>query len=149
MKDTPWLDYRAQSLWLWNGARITFPAPGAAMLYNPGDNIVAIEPGEPTASLRRKYASACDDGEPPRIREIRYSITAEKTRTTPGGVFLFYHPISRAADVVLRCDRSRLFILQPDERPIFSKDFTLSDVTRGAIPSRRAVWQFHGYRHEH
>ena len=74
---------------------------------------------------------------------------------TPAGVerFGFYHPLKTGSGVRIRSGRSgEYFFAADDGRPMFSKNYTAADVTRGRIPrdlAGRAVWQFHGYRHEH
>ena len=120
------------------------------MLYNTEDHVIAIEqldarPADIDGALRK---IANPDGSLPEIKTIFYEMRVDGY---PPMAF-FYHPIGPGAGVQLlprEGNRTRIFFRQADGRPMFSKDFTLREVTRGRVASDRAVWQFHGYRHEH
>ncbi len=143
-----WIDYVLRKLEFANGAVLGFR--GAVMLYREDNRGIAIEhPDWSTqdidASLR-EIANA--DGTLPPIKTIFYDMKIEGVKNYP----MFFHPLKREANVRLlprEKGRTVLFFEQADGRTIFSKDFTLRDVTQGAIDSDQAVWQFHGYKHEH
>lgn len=144
----PWLEYRLESLEFQNGAKLGFR--DARMLYNEGDHIIAIEQiGATPAEIDRALATIRNpDGTIPPIKTIFYAIRVEGHREP----FFFYHPIQPGAGVQLlprEKGRTRLFFSQENGRPMFSKDWTLSDITAGKIRSDKKVWQFHGWRHEH
>ncbi len=143
-----WLEYRPDALTFQNGNRITFPRD-ARMLYNPEDNIIALEL---TAAQRARVKQAIPvrphSAPSFELRRIEYSMLFDFDghRAT----YRFFHPMKPGNGVRLRInDRGELFFLNDAARPLFSKDYTVRDVTRGEIDSDRAVWQFHGYRHEH
>lgn len=145
---TPWLEYRLEALEFHNGGKLGFKR--ARMLYNPGDHIIAIEhlDADPAAIDDALRAVANPDGTLPEIKTIFYEMRIEGFPP----MALFFHPLNRGAGVYLlqrERGRARLFFQQKDGRPIFSKNYTLREVTRGKVPSDRAVWQFHGYKHEH
>lgn len=144
-----WLEYRLDRLTFPNGRRIVFGGE-SRMLYNPTDNIIAIET---TGEKRRQVRAAVGAGA--ELRRIDYSMLIDLTSSgeSAGGrrrTLTFWHPLKSGTGVRVQFnDRGDLFFLQEQGRPLFSKDFTVRDVSRGEIDSDRAVWQFHGYRHEH
>lgn len=143
----PWIEYRLRSLEFQNGARVGFRR--ARMLYNEDDHIIAIEHIDaPGFEIDQVLAEVADPyGAIPELKTIFYDMEVEGH--TP---IRFYHPMKRGASVQLlprEANRSRLFFAQKSGAPMFSKDYTLRDVSEGKIDSDKAVWQFHGYRHEH
>lgn len=144
----PWLEYRLEALEFHNGAKIGFGH--AQMLYRDDSREILIRGiGFPPAAVDATLKQISNpDGSLPPIKTIFYEMRANGY---PREAF-FFHPISRGADVRLE-HRARgenvLYFNQKDGRPIFSKDWTLRQVTQGRIPVDRAVWQFHGYKHEH
>jgi hypothetical protein len=148
MSASPWLEYRLEKLAFHNRGELGFRR--ARMLYNEQDHIIAIEHLDSSRqdidAALREIANA--DGSLPAIKTIYYEMRVDGYRP----MAFFYHPLKREAEVFLlprEAGRTRLFFRQVDGRPMFSKDWTLREVSRGKIPSDRAVWQFHGYQHEH
>lgn len=146
--ESPWLEYRLEKLEFHNGAVLGFRH--ARMRYNTEAATIMIEhldssPQQIEDSLREISRR---DGSLPEIKTIFYEMCV----TGYPSMAFFWHPISQGAEIRLlppRSNSSVLYFRQADGLPMFSKDYTLSDVTRGRIASDRAVWQFHGYRHEH
>ena len=129
-----WLEYQLNRLSFYGARPMDFPR-SARLLYNETDNLLAIE-------TPRQLFPANE------LKRIEYSMLVN----LPGvkETLRFYHPIGEGAGVRVVCnDRGEPFIAQQEGRPLFSKDFTLRDVSRGEIDSDRAVWQFHGYKHQH
>lgn len=143
MSVKPWLEYIPEKLSFARGPAVEFPA-SARLLYNPAENIIALEnPGANASELLRDHAAAGHE-----LRRIEYAMQLELPRVSER--LGFFHPMKPGNGVRVRTnDRGQLFFMQDHNRPLFSKDYTVSDVSRGAIKSDRAVWQFHGYRHEH
>lgn len=140
------MEYRLRSLEFQNGARIGFV--NARMLYNEDEHIIAIEQiGAPGPRIDDVLDAVRDrNGDMPELKTIYYDMMIDGEKP-----IRFYHPIKRGADVRLmprESGRSRLFFAQSDGAPMFSKDYTLRDVSEGKINSSKAVWQFHGYKHE-
>ncbi len=142
------LEYRLEKLEFHNGAILGFKK--ARMLYRDDSREIAITnlgipPLAMDANLRK---IANPDGKAPRIRTIYYEMVLPGYRPEA----FFYHPISRGADVFIE-GRQRgqnvIYFNQAAGRPIFSKEWTLRQVTQGRIPIDKPVWQFHGYKHEH
>ncbi len=141
-----WLEYVPEEITFNDGRTIIFPA-SARMVYDPGQNALGLELSKETkdkiaATLARYYS------EPPELRRIEYAMRIdlpEGKRTVH-----FFHPLKPGNGVVLNVGRDgNFFVYQASQEPMFSKKWTVADVTRGQINSDRAVWQFHGYRHEH
>lgn len=146
--EKPWLEYWLEALEFHNGAKIGFR--GARMLYRDDNLEVAIDRlGFPPAAVDSTLKSVENpDGTLPEIKTIFYFMKAEGY---PEEAF-FFHPISRGAKVRIerrRAGENVLYFNQTQGRPIFSKEWTLRQVTQGRIPIDRAVWQFHGFKHEH
>lgn len=144
----PWLEYRLEALEFHNGAKLGFR--GARMLYRDDDREIAIDRlGLPPAAVDAKLREIANpSGVLPRIRTIFYEMVVPGY---PREAF-FFHPIHQRADVRLQRrtnGENVLYFSQAKGRTMFSKDWTLRDVTEGRIPIDRAVWQFHGYKHEH
>lgn len=146
--ETPWLEYRLEKLEFHNGAVLGFRR--ARMLYNTEAAAIKIEhldssPQHIDDSLRE---IANPDGTLPEIKTIYYEM---RVSGFPPMAF-FWHPIGKGAEIRIeppRAGQTVLIFRQADGRAMFSKDYTLRDVTRGKIDSSRAVWQFHGFKHEH
>ncbi len=148
MSDASELEYRLEALEFHNGAKLGFR--DALMLYRDDSREIAVTrldaaPLVVDAALR---AIANPDGTLSQIKTIFYEMRL------PGYAHeaFFFHPISRGADVRLELrprGRPGRFFNQAAGRPIFSKEWTLRQVTQGRIPIDKAVWQFHGYKHEH
>ncbi len=146
-RQTPWLEYRLDRLTFQDGRRILFPA-STRMLYNPADNIIAIETTPEKRAQVRPFALLPAGASSSELRRIDYAmiINLPEARRT----LTFWHPLKTGSGVRVRVnDRGQLFFMNDHGRPLFSKDFTVRDVSRGEIDSDRAVWQFHGYKHEH
>lgn len=138
-----WLEYQPHKLSVAGGYSVDFP-PSSRMLYNPDDHVIALE--VPEAVRRSIAAQLPPDGL--ELRRIEYAMIVDwqGKRETMN----FWHPMKPGNGVRLIVGPAGdLFFYQPQGRPLFSKGYTLRDVSRGAMDSDRAVWQFHGYRHEH
>jgi len=163
-KNALWLEYQLESIQFQNGETVRFPA-SARLLYEPDDHAIFIE--LPRAERRRIVGDLREhnDAAAPlqELKEIRYSMLVNLPEYKKR--LRFYHPMKRGNRIGLSVDKNdNLFFFEDTGRPMFSKDYTLRDVSRGEIddvtrstfPPRpknrngdRAVWQFHGYRHEH
>lgn len=145
---SPWLEYRLEKLEFRNGAALGFR--NALMRYNPDDHVMLIEPPDASPQeIDAMLAEVADarTGEIPEIKAIYYSI---KIDGYPRVKLL--HPLQAGARVRLlprQAGQAHLYFFQEDSLPMFSKEWTIRDVTRGEIPSDKNVWQFHGWRHEH
>lgn len=146
----PWLEYRLRRIEFRNGAEIGFRR--ARMLYNEDDHIIAIEHIDASSQkiddTLKEIANPY--GDLPEIKTLYYDmvVTIDGRKPVTLG---FYHPMKRGAQVNLmppEPGRSRLFFSQADGKPMFTKEWTLRDVSDGEIDSDKAVWQFHGYKHE-
>lgn len=144
----PWLEYRLDSLTFKNGVRLKFP-PSTRLLYEPDDHVIAIElTAKQRGDIKQNIPVVAGSSPDFELRRIEYSMLVD----LPSGkkTLRFFHPMKPGTGVRLTInDRGELFFMQQDGKPLFSKDYTLRDVSRGQIDSDRAVWQFHGYRHEH
>lgn len=140
--NTPWLEYRLDALNLDGGVRVAFPHT-SRLLYNPADKIIAVETtDQKRLSLIRRGLVGRE------LRRIEYAMLVEFDGRHH--VLRFFHPMKPGNGVVLMAnDRQQLFFANREGRPLFSKQWTLRDVSRGKIKSDFAVWQFHGWRHEH
>lgn len=139
-----WLEYRLDALTLEGGRKLHFPT-STRLLYNPADHVIAIE----TTGPKRKQILERPDLLGAELRRIEYAMLVNLP-PHPRMVMRFYHPMNPGNGVRLaKNDRGQLFFRQQNGAPLFSKDYTLRDVSRGAIDSDRAVWQFHGWKHEH
>lgn len=143
MSNALWLEYRPDKLFFYGGRNVTF-SPKARMLYNETDHVIMIEaPGAVVDNILRDMAKTGAE-----LRRIEYSmlVNLPKHRET----LTFFHEVERGAGLRIRTnDRGDIFFMQDKGAPLFSKDYSLRSITDGEIPSDRAVWQFHGYRHEH
>lgn len=145
---TPWLEYRLEALEFHNGAKIGFRT--ARMLYRDDSREVMIDRlGLPPAAVDATLKSIANpDGSMPEIKTIFYEM---RVAGYPREAF-FFHPIGKGAFVKLDprpSGENKIYFNQRRGLPIFSKDWTLRQVTQGRIPIDRAVWQFHGFKHEH
>ncbi len=145
----PWLEYHLEKLAFQNGAILGF-GPGTRMQYRNDDREIAIERfGVPPAAVDAAVRGVLNpDGSMPEVKTIYYEM---RVQGYPREAF-FYHPMKRGVGVMLEArprGQNVLYFSQKNGRTIFSKDWTLRDVTQGRIPIDRAVWQFHGYQHEH
>lgn len=140
-----WLEYRLEKLAFHNGAILGFKK--ARMLYRDDDREILIERlGAPPPAVDKVLRQVQSDRTP--IRTIYYEM---RVKGYPPENF-FYHPMGRGARVYLEQRKSGenvLFFNNADGNTLFSKEWTLRDVTQGRIPLDKAVWQFHGYKHEH
>lgn len=143
-----WLEYELNYLTLQNGRRIFFPR-SSRMLYEPDDHVILIETTRATRNhIVKGYDLKPGNLDGPELKRIEYAMLVN----LPGvrETLRFFHPMKPGNGVRLAvAPGGELVFFQQDEKPLFSKDYTLRDVSRGAIDSDRAVWQFHGYRHEH
>lgn len=150
-KKLPWLEYRLDALTLRRSQRIRFPS-SARLLYNPADNIVAIELSK-TESKRiitqNRLLLPGATRSHFELSRIEYAMLIEM----PDGqkeTLRFFHPMQPGNGVTLTTnDQGELFFMNKTGRPLFSKDYTLRDVSQGKIDSDFPVWQFHGWKHEH
>lgn len=145
MKEKPWLEYRLEALEFHNGAKLGFR--NARMRYRDDNREILVERlGSPPLQVDRAVREVMGARSP--IKTIFYEMVVPGY---PHEAF-FFHPMARDARVFLEPrpnGQNVLYFNQAEGRPIFSKDWTLREVTQGRIPIDRAVWQFHGYRHEH
>ena len=146
--EKPWLEYQLEALEFHNGAKIGFRT--ARMLYSTDNQEIQIDRlGMPPAAVDAVLRSVLGaDGEPESIKTIFYEM---RVPGYPSEAF-FFHPIKRDAFVKLDPrprGENKIYFNQAEGCPIFSKDWTMRQVTQGRIPIDRAVWQFHGYKHEH
>jgi hypothetical protein len=147
--DESTLEYRLERLEFQNGAALAFRR--ARMWYHEdGDDIVIDQVDTSPQEIDSMLAEIAEpDGTLPEIREIVYNM---KLSGYPPIAF-FYHPI-KGKGVGVRLERrpkgtAVLSFSQEDARSMFSKQWTLREVTNGKISSEKNVWQFHGWRHEH
>ncbi len=146
--DASQLQYRLEKLEFHNGAILGFKK--AIMQYRDDNREIAITnlgipPLAMDANLRK---IANHDGTAPTIRTIYYEMVLPGYKAEA----FFYHPMSRGAEVYIEGrlrGQNVIYFNQAAGRPIFSKEWTLRQVTQGRIPIDKAVWQFHGYKHEH
>ncbi len=148
-------DYQLNRLTFEGGGKMLFPKT-ARMRYGDAHRGIWIEmtrgarfvPPHLLAKIEGEGTRARVVNDPPELRRIEY-----KMFVTVDGVlesFGFYHVLKPGSGVVLaRFDDGDLFFQNADQASMFTKDFTLRDVTGGEIDSGFKVWQFHGYRHEH
>lgn len=144
----PYIEYRLESIEFHNGAILGFRK--ARMWYNDDGEAIRIDNVDAGAleidQVLREIADP-KTGEIPDIKEVNYSILVHGY-----GRFGFYHPMQPGTGVkLLPPERggSRLhFEQQQPGRKMFTKEWTLRDVTEGQIDSNKAVWQWHGYKHE-
>lgn len=144
----PHLEYRLERLEFRNGAALGFR--NALMRYNPDDHVLMIDHVDAAPQqIDDMLAEIADQrtGEIPEIKTILYTIKIEGYPRVK-----LFHPLKKGARVRLmprQAGASHLFFFQEEELPMFSKDWSIRDVTRGEIPDDKRVWQFHGWRHEH
>ncbi len=151
MSADPWLEYRLRRIEFQNGAEIGFRR--ARMLYNEDDHIIAIEHVDASSQkIDDTLAEIADQaGNLPDMKTIFYDMVVTMPGRKPVKLG-FYHPMKHGAGVRLlprEPGRSRLFFAQAGGKPMFTKEWTLRDVSDGEIDSDKRVWQFHGYKHEH
>jgi hypothetical protein len=144
-RQKPWLEYRLERLAFWNGAELGFR--NARMLYRDDSREIVIDRlGAPPALVDKTVREVMGAQSP--IKTIFYEM---RVHGYPRVAF-FYHPIPRSVRVMLEPrpnGQNVLYFSQKNGDPIFSKDWTLREVTGGKIPIDQAVWQFHGAGHEH
>jgi hypothetical protein len=141
------LTYRLERLEFRNGAELGFRR--ARMRYHVDNRSILIDQVDSSPQeIDRALAEIADDsGMLPEIKTIFY----EMVLTGNQPIKMFYHPLEKGAGVRLeRRPRglTALIFSQEDGREMFSKEWTLRDVTAGKIDSDFNVWQFHGWRHE-
>ncbi len=145
MSAAPWLEYVLEKLEFHNGAILGFK--NAQMRYrDDGREIVITRLGSPPLAVDKAVRDVMAQKSP--IKTIFYQM---RVRDFPPVAF-FYHPMPAGAAVYLEPrpnGQNVLYFSQEEGRPIFSKEWTLRQVTEGKIPIDRAEWQFHGYGHEH
>ncbi len=141
----PWLEYTLEELEFYNHARLGFE--NAQMRYRDDEQeIVITRLKSPPLHVDRVVRQVMADRSP--IKTIYYEM---RVAGYPPQAF-FYHPMAAGAEVFLEPrpnGQNVLYVNQKGGNTIFSKDWTLSQVTDGKIPIDRPVWQFHGYKHEH
>lgn len=143
-----WLEYRPDRIAFTDSRSLNFPG-SARMLYSDEANVVALElPYKTESQIRRRFTFDADGKYHWPIKRIEYAMLID----LPEGkeTVRFFHPLTAGAEVYLaKNDQGNFFIGNRDGRRMFTKDRTVNDVTEGRIPSNRAVWQFHGYKHAH
>ncbi len=141
----PWLEYVLEKLEFQNGAILGFK--NARMLYRDDRReIVITRLGSPPLAVDAKVRAVMAKRSP--VKEISYEMRVDGY---PPQAF-FFHPMPAGAEVFLEPrpnGQNVLYVNQRRGETIFSKDWTLRQVTEGNIPIDRPVWQFHGYKHEH
>jgi hypothetical protein len=143
------LEYRLDQLDFFGTPPVVMPR-GTRMLYEPDDHVILVEfaPGPNCLSTEMRLLSVFGKSEPPpELKRIEYAMLVD--RDGAKRTLNFYHPLKRGSGVRLATNGKNWFFRQDDGGALFSKDYTLRDVSRGDIDSDFAVWQFHGYRHEH
>lgn len=149
MSDPTTFDYQLNRLTFQNGERLNFPA-STRLRYGDQHRGVWIEM-EP--AVRRKIlAQILERNDPSRkfqeLRRIDYKMLVTADGRLRG--FGFKHFLKPGSGVGLeRFDDGDLFFQEARQGSMYTKNYTLSDVTEGEIDSDFKVWQFHGYRHEH
>ena len=140
-----WLEYRLEKLAFHNGAELGFK--NAQMLYRDDNReIVITRLGSPPLAVDQAFRDVMAAKSP--IKTIYYEMRVKGYRR----VAFFYHPIPAQVKVMLEprpTGQNVLYFSQRGGDPIFSKDWTLDEVTGGKIPLENKVWQFHGAGHEH
>lgn len=143
--DREWLEYRLEALEFHNGAKLVFKS--ARMLYRDDNREILVDRlGMPPGAVDRILSKAGAALSP--IKTIFYEM---RFAGYPREAF-FFHPLQRGARVFLEPrpnGQNVIYFSQAAGRPIFSKEWTAREVTAGRVPLDRAVWQFHGYKHEH
>ncbi len=141
----PWLEYVLERLQFHNGAELGFK--NAQMQYRDDQReIVITRLGSPPLAIDAAVRKVMAAKSP--IKTIFYQM---RVAGYPPQAF-FFHPMPAGARVFLEPrpnGQNVLYVNQKSGNTIFSKDWTLSQVTDGKIPIDRPVWQFHGYKHEH
>lgn len=144
-----WLQYRPHRLAFRGGDEIIFPL-SARMLYQEDEHMIGLEL---PAKVEAHYVAALRAG---RFKRELKTIEYEMLVNLPGirRELPFRHRMEEGAGLSLKASlNGHLYFDNKDGAPIFSKDYTLHDVSYGSkggqIDSDRPVWQFHGYRHEH
>ncbi len=143
-----WLEYRPEDLFFRDGEKVSFNR-AARMGYSEEANLIGLDlTGADLAKLGQQLGLARDAQYPSELRRINYSMLIDlpEGKETVG----FKHFMDVGAGIyVVRGGDGSYFFGNRDGRRMFTKDRTVNDVTEGTIPSNRAVWQFHGYRHAH
>ncbi len=142
-------DYQLNRLTFQNGEKLNFPA-STRMRYGDQHPGVWIEMDRDT---RRKITAALLARHNPKLKpqELR-RIDYKMLLTIDGGqrAFGYKHFLKPGNGVRLeRFDDGDLFFAEDHGASMFTKNYTLRDVTDGEIDSSFPVWQFHGYQHEH
>lgn len=143
------LEYRLEQLVFQNGEELNFPA-STRMLYGEQHAGVWIkmDPATRARIVGDVVAHNVPDGKFEELRRIYYAMLV----TYEGRHFTlpFVHHLSRGSGVGLELSQDgQLTFDQTDRNYIFTKDYTLRQVSDGRIDSDFRVWQFHGYKHEH
>lgn len=147
MSADPWIVYRLRRIEFQNGAVLGFGR--ARMGYDDanGDRIRIDHIDAPSAEIDRALSAIVDSrGYLPELKTIFYDMEVEGHAP-----IRFYHPMKRGTGVRLLPPRARssmLYFGQEDGDSMFTKEWTLRDVSEGEIDSDKRVWQFHGYKHE-
>lgn len=143
-----WLEYRPEGLFFRNGETVRFSS-AARMGYSEAAGLIALDlDARDVSQLRGKVALPRKTHYPSELRRIEYSMLID----LPEGkeTVRFEHFLDKGADVYLARGEDGTYVIgNMDSRRMFTKDRTVNDVTEGTIPSNRAVWQFHGYKHAH
>lgn len=133
-----WLEYRLELLKFCNGSELRAKRGGRArLLFNDRDRVVAIDQLDAPAAAIDQMIKPVLDVE---ICQIDYKVC-----TDGFSAVRYYHPKMNGHRVFLlprmASDRT-LRIRQANGRAFFSKDYTLSEITHGKVPSDQRVWQF-------
>lgn len=141
----PWLEYVLEELQFHNGARLGFK--NARMLYRDDRREILIDRlGAPPLAVDKAFRDVMAARSP--IKRIYYQMRVEGyppvaffKHFIPGKVRVMLEPRPNGQNV--------LYFNQLDGDEIFSKEWSLRQVTEGEIPIDKPVWQFHGAGHEH
>lgn len=140
--------YRLLSLEFRNGRpdnerRLGFA--NATLRQDPARRVCTVAHVGMLPAERRKFLELGTWFYPYELESIRYELRAGANEP-----IFFKHPFPRGAGVFLRefpaaspLHRDNLFLQREGDRLFFSNDFTLADVSKGAINSQQKVYQFH------
>ncbi len=149
MSDPTTFDYQLNRLTFQNGETLNFPA-STRLRYGDQHRGVWIEMPR---DVRKQIMARIAERHDPKLKfqelkKIEYAMIV----TVDGRArsFGFFHNLKPGTGVGLgRFDDGDLFFDQANGDSLFTKNYTLRDVSQGKIDSDFPVWQFHGYRHEH
>jgi hypothetical protein len=144
------IEYRLDGLVFQNGETLNF-AKSTRLLYNADEHVILIEMSrEEKMRIFRIFELYNDPaGKILELRWIFYAMLVALPPPERDRVLPFKHHLRKGSGVALGKSGSNLFFFEDTGRTMFSKNYTLRDVSGGKIDSDFKVWQFHGYKHEH